>query len=371
MTLRSAVLAAGLGLGLLVARGSSASGDDYGKVDAISRSVLEIMKKHEVPGVSIAVFREFEIEWTRGYGVASADAKTPVEPLTLFQAASISKPVAAVAAMRLVEAERLSLDRNVNDYLATWKLPDNELTHAKAVTLRQILSHTAGLTVHGFKGYEAGAAVPTVPQVLEGAPPANSEPVRVTLPPGTKSEYSGGGYTILQQLLVDVTGTPFPELMRKEVLEPAGMRFSTYEQPLPDALVRFATAGHEKGKVLKGERHTYPEMAAAGLTTTASDLARFAIALQRARLGLSNVLSRPAALLMTTPFVEDFGLGFEGYPPKDKEKKYFGHSGGNEGYRCWLLATLDGGNGVVVLTNGDEWKAAKEIADVVREAYGF
>jgi CubicO group peptidase (beta-lactamase class C family) len=371
MTLRSAVLAAGLGLGLLVARGSSPSGDEYVKIDAISRSVLGIMKRYEVPGVSIALFREFEIEWARGYGVANADTKAPVEPLTLFQAASVSKPVAAVAAMRLVETGRLGLDRNVNDYLTMWKLPDNELTHAKAVTLRQILSHTAGLTVPGFKGYEAGAAVPTMPQVLEGVPPANSQPVRVTLPPGTKSEYSAGGYAILQQLLVDVTGTPFPELMRKEVFEPAGMRFSTYEQPLPEALVKFATAGHEKGKVLKGERHTYPEMAAAGLTTTASDLARFAIAVQRARLGLSNILSRPAALLMTTPVLEDFGLGFEQLPPKEKEKRYFGHSGGNEGYRCWLLATLDGGHGVVVLANGDEWKAVKEIADEVREAYGF
>jgi CubicO group peptidase (beta-lactamase class C family) len=371
MILRSAVLVAGFGVGLLLARGSSASGDDYGKIDAISRSVLGIMKKYEIPGVSIAVFREFEIEWARGYGVASAEAKTPVEPLTLFQAASVSKPVAAVAAMRLVEAGRLSLDRNVNDYLTTWKLPDNELTHARAVTLRQILSHTAGLTVHGFKGYEAGAAVPTVPQVLEGAPPANSEPVRVTLLPGTKSEYSGGGYTVLQQLLVDVTGTAFPELVRKEVFEPAGMRFSTYEQPLPEALVKFAAAGHEKGKVLKGERHTYPEMAAAGLTTTASDLARFALAVQRARLGLSNLLSRPAAILMTTPVLEDFGLGFEHFPPKEKEKRYFGHSGGNEGYRCWLLATLDGGHGVVVLANGDEWNAVKEIVDAVREAYAF
>ena len=370
--MRPGVPAACLSLALLVGGPPTAAPDEYARIDAISRHVLEVMKKYEVPGVSLAVFREFEIEWTRGYGVANADTKSPVEPLTLFQAASISKPVAALAVLRLVEAGRLDLDRNVNHYLTTWKLPDNELTRVRAVTLRQILSHCAGLTVHGFKGYEAGAAVPTLVQVLDGTPPANSEPVRVTAPPATKFEYSGGGYTILQQLLADVTGAPFAVLMRKEALDPAGMRFSTYEQPLPEPLTKFAAAGHEHGKVVKGERHMYPEMAAAGLTTTATDLARFAIVVQRARLGLSSVLSRPEALLMTTPFLPDgFGLGFEQFPPKVKEGKYFGHSGGNQGYRCWLLASLDGGYGLVILTNGDDWKAVSEIADKVREEYGF
>ncbi len=372
MTLYPPASSRHLALLLAVVLPTAASAQDFPRVERISQHVQDVMKKYEVPGVALAVFREFEIEWARGYGVASADTKAPVEPLTLFQAASISKPVAALVAMRLVAAGRLDLDRNVNDYLKSWKLPDNELTAARAVTLRMILSHTAGLTVHGFKGYEAGSRVPTVPQVLDGAPPANSEAVRVTVAPATKFEYSGGGTTLLQLLLVDVTGTPFPELARREALDPVGMRFSTYEQPLPEALAKFATAGHEKGKVVKGERHVYPEMAAAGLTTTASDLARFAIAIQRARLGLSSILSRPDALLMTTPYLPDsFGLGFEQFPPKEKEKKYFGHSGGNHGYRCWLLASLDGGHGFVILTNGDEWKAVSEIADKVREEYAF
>jgi CubicO group peptidase (beta-lactamase class C family) len=357
---------------LLVGGGPPAVSDDYARVDRVSRHVLEIMKKYETPGVSIAVFREFEIEWARGYGVANADTRAPVEPLTLFQAASISKPVAALAALRLVEAGQLDLDRNVNAYLKGWKLPDNELTAARAVTLRMILSHAAGLTVHGFPGYEAGSPVPTVPQILDGLPPANSEPVRVTVAPATKFQYSGGGTTILQQLLVDVTGIPFCELMRKQVLDPVGMRFSTYEQPLPGWLAKYATAGHDHGKVVKGERHTYPEMAAAGLTTTASDLARFAIAVQRARLGLSSVLSRPEALLMTTPYLPDgFGLGFELFPAGEKDKKYFGHGGGNRGYRGWLFASLDGGKGIVILTNGEEWKTVSEIADKVREEYGL
>ena len=360
-------------LALAAGAAPPAAAQDFAKVDAVSAHVLEVMKKYDVPGASVAVFRGFEIEWARGYGLANADTKQAVEPLTLFQAASISKPVAAFVAMRLVQAGRLDLDKNVNDYLTTWKLPENDLSRATPVTLRRLLSHTAGLGVHGFKGYEAGDPIPTVVQVLEGQAPANSEAVRVTVAPGTKFEYSGGGYTILQQLLSDVTHTAFPELMRKEGLEPLGMRFSTYEQPLSAAALPLASAGHEKGKVIKGERHVYPEMAAAGLSTTASDLARFGIALQRARLGQGDVLSRENALLMTTPVPvpEAFGLGLENFPPKEKEQKYFGHTGGNAGYRTWLLASKDGGNGVVVLTNGDEWKAVKEIADKVREVYGF
>lgn len=347
--------------------------DGFARVDALSAFIPTVLKQYNVPGVSVAVFRNFEIEWARGYGVANVDAGTPVDTLTLFQAASISKPVAALAVMRLVREGRLDLDRNVNEYLTSWKLPENELTKAKPVTLRAILSHTAGLNVGGFKGYEAGAPVPTVPQLLDGKPPANSEAVRVTKPVGEKFEYSGGGTTIMQQLLVDVLQMPFPEIMRRYSLDPAGMRFSTYEQPLPARLAPFASVGHEKGAVIKGGRHTYPEMAAAGLTTTASDLARFGIAIQKARLGFENgLLSQELANAMVTPVLPDsFGLGFESFRKDDAEKKYFGHTGGNVGYRCWLLVTKSGGNGVVILTNGDEWKAVQDIALRIAADYGW
>jgi CubicO group peptidase (beta-lactamase class C family) len=275
--------------------------------------------------------------------------------------------------MRLVQDKRLSLDRNINDYLLSWKLPENELTHSTPVTLRHLMSHTAGLTVHGFQGYAQGEAIPTLQQVLDGQKPANSEPVRVTVAPGTKFEYSGGGYTILQLLLMDVTHLPFPELMRAMVLDPVGMRFSTYEQPLPAPLVEFATSGHEKGKVIDGDRHTYPEMAAAGLWTTPSELAKFAIAIQRARLGLPDaILSKELAISMTTASIPgSFGLGFEPLRPKDTEKRFFGHTGGNFGYRCMLLATLNGGNGVVVMTNGDQFEAVSEIVNAAVAAYGW
>lgn len=347
--------------------------DSFARVEGISSFIPGVLKQYNVPGVSVAVFRNFEIEWARGFGLANVDTKAPVDSLTLFQAASISKPVAALAVMRLVREGRLDLDRDVNDYLTSWKLPENEFTKAKPVTLRALLSHTAGLNVGGFKGYEAGAPVPTVPQLLDGKAPANSEAVRATKPVGVKWEYSGGGTTIAQQVLVDVLGTPFPEIMRRYALEPAGMRFSTYEQPLPARLAPFASAGHEKGAVIKGERHTYPEMAAAGLTTTASDLARFGIAIQKARLGVENgLLSQDLANAMVTPVLPDsFGLGFESFRKDDADRKFFGHTGGNAGYRCWLLVTKSGGNGVVIMTNGDEWKAVQDIALRIAADYGW
>lgn len=200
--------------------------------------------------------------------------------MTLFQAGSISKPVAALAALRLVEQGKLSLDEDVNAKLVSWKVPGNEFTKEQKVTLRRLLTHSAGLTVHGFPGYAAGAQVPTLVQVLNGEKPANTPAIRVDTVPGRLWRYSGGGYTIMQQLLIDVTQKSFPELMRQLVLEPAGMKHSTYEQPLPPARAGEAATAHDaNGQPVKGQFHTYPEMAAAGLWTTPTDLALLAIEL--------------------------------------------------------------------------------------------
>jgi CubicO group peptidase (beta-lactamase class C family) len=374
MTRAPAVALAMLGL---LAAPSAARGHDVldapARAAALGEHVLATLKAHEVPGASVAVFRDFEVEWARGFGVANADSGRSVDAVTVFQAASISKPVAALAMMRLVAEGRLDLDRDVNEYLKSWRLPASEHAKGTPITLRHLLSHTGGLSVSGFPGYAKGAAVPTVPQLLDGAAPANTEAVRVAAPPGVKFEYSGGGTTIAQLVLTDHLGLPFPELMRRLVLEPLRMRFSTYEQPLPAALAPFASAGHEKGKVVAGESHTYPEMAAAGLWTTATDLARFAIAVQKARLGLPGaVLPKDLANAMTTPVLPDsFGLGFELFPKGEAERTFFGHTGGNKGYRCWLLASRTGGHGIVILTNGDKWDAVREIGVKARAEYGW
>src|SRR5215203_2156218 len=233
-------------------------------------SLEERLRYYKVPGVSVAVIRDFKVEWARGYGFKDAESREPVTERTLFQAGSISKPVAAMTILKKVEQGKLSLDEDVNAKLVSWKLPENELTAKKKVTLANLLSHTAGLTVHGFPGYAAGEKLPTVPQVLDGAPPANTEPVRVDLEPGTRFRYSGGGTTIAQLLLTDTERRPFPDIARETVLAPLGMTDSGYEQPLPAARARLAATGYRAdGKPVEGKFHVYPEMAAASSTRSA------------------------------------------------------------------------------------------------------
>ncbi|HUK89666.1 MAG TPA: serine hydrolase domain-containing protein, partial [Blastocatellia bacterium] len=245
-------------------------------------NLVDRMRYYRIPGVSVAVINNGRIEWARGFGVRDAGSGEPVTAETLFQAGSISKPVAAAGVLHLVEEGRLSLDDNVNDKLKSWRLPENEFTEKRKVTLREILSHTGGLTVHGFPGYATDAPLPTLTQVLDGTKPANTAPIRVDVEPGTIYRYSGGGYTVMQQLLIDVMGKPFPEILDQTVIERAGMMHSTYQQPLPNNLQGKTATAHIHGEPIKGRWHVYPEMAAAGLWTTPSDLALFAMEIQRA-----------------------------------------------------------------------------------------
>ncbi len=182
-------------------------------------NLAQAMQVYNVPGLSVAVIDNYQIAWAKGYGVIETGSSTPVGTGTLFQAGSISKPVAATAALALVEKGKLSLDEDVNQKLKTWKVPENEFTKEQKVTLRRLMSHTAGLTVHGFPGYDVDAPLPTVVQILNGEKPANTDPIRVDFVPGTKFRYSGGGVTIEQLFMIDVTGKPFPQLLRDTVLD--------------------------------------------------------------------------------------------------------------------------------------------------------
>ena len=332
-------------------------------------SLAERMKHFGINGVSIAVIRDSKIEWAKGYGLADVEAKQSVTPGTLFQAGSISKPVAAMGALALVQDGKLALQGDINQFLKSWKVPANGHTAKTPVTLEEILSHTAGLTVHGFPGYAAGAAVPTVPQVLDGAAPANTAPVRVDLDPGTQYRYSGGGYTIAQLAMTDVTGQPFPALMQKLVLGPLGMKDSTYEQPLPAALAPAAAAGYSAdGKPVVGKRHVYPEMAAAGLWTTASDLARFAIGLQKMLGGGKGPLTKASAENMVTPRRDDYALGLG--IRDDGGAKYFMHGGADEGFQAQLIASANRGYGAIVMTNSDNGHLIMdEIVRAIAAAY--
>jgi CubicO group peptidase (beta-lactamase class C family) len=330
----------------------------------------ERMRFYHVPAVSIAVWDGQKILWAKAYGLADADAMTRATETTLFQAGSISKPVAAAGILVEVERGKLALDKNINDSLKSWKVPDNDFTKKTPVTLAELLSHTAGMTVHGFPGYAAGRDVPTVVQVLDGAPPANTAPIRVDTPPGSEYRYSGGGYTIAQLALTDVEGKPFPQILAEAVLKPLGMAESTYEQPLPPGLLRSAAAGHDaQGRAIPGKRHTYPEMAAAGLWTTPSDLARFALGLERSLEGKTGgVLSKEMARKMVTPVLRNYGLGLA--IEKRGPGTYFTHDGANEGFRNLMIANRDKGYGAAIMTNGDSGSALMfEVVRSIAAAY--
>ncbi len=321
---------------------------------AKTASLVERMEHHKTPGVSIAVLHNDQIEWARGYGVKEAGKPETVALETLFQAGSISKPVAAVAAMRMVEAGRLDLDEDVNRYLTSWRVPANDGWQPR-VTLRQLLSHTGGLTVHGFPGYAQGQPIPTPVQVLNGEEPANTSAVRVNILPGVQHRYSGGGTTIVQQILMDLLGKPFPQIAQELVLDPMGMKDSTYEQPLPEKYRDSAATAHpNNARPLEGRWHTYPEMAAAGLWTTASDLARFALALQRAKAGRPHpILSAETVREMFTPQVDpSVGLGV--FLEGDAPARRFGHGGWDEGFVATMTAYQDQGFGAVVMLNSNQ-----------------
>ena len=333
-------------------------------------ALSERMKFYRIPGVSVAVVNNGRVEWARGFGVKDATTNEPVTNETLFQAGSISKPVAALAALRLVQDGKLSLDEDVNAKLTTWKVPENEFTKEQKVTLRRLLTHNAGLTVHGFPGYAADAAVPTVVQVLNGEKPANTAAIKVDTVPGTIWRYSGGGYTVMQQLVADVAKKPFAEVARQLVLDPAGMRHSTYEQPLPARLAAQAATAHRAGQPIKGRFHTYPEMAAAGLWTTPSDLALLAVELQNALMGKSNkIISKEMAAQMMSRQFQEWGLGPNVEVRNGVVK--FAHGGVDEGFEAFWVGYGDG-RGAAVMTNGDRGSAlANEVLRSIAREYGW
>ena len=254
-----------------------------------SMLLSERMEHYNVPGISIAVVNHSELDVVTCYGTHRSQSEISITPDTLFQAASISKPVAAMAALRLVQEGKLELDQDVNEVIRSWKVPENVLTFEEKVTLRRLLSHTAGMTVHGFDGYPIGEKIPTILEILDGRSPANSAPIRVDLVPGSRYQYSGGGYVVVQQILTDITSMNFQDLMVELVFEPLGMQNSSFLQPLPTEEASRAAEGHSiQGEPISGGWYIYPELAAAGLWSTSSDLALFLIEVMTSLKGQSN-----------------------------------------------------------------------------------
>ncbi|KQS33944.1 serine hydrolase [Dyadobacter sp. Leaf189] len=324
------------------------------KADSLDIFIESIMKKRQVPGLSLAVIQDGKIVKAKGYGFTDKTGKVPVTESTLFLAGSISKSVSAAGALFLVEKGKLSLDEDVNNKLKTWKVPENEFLEDKKVTLRGLLSHTTGLTVSGFPGYPAAGSIPSVVQILDGTPPANTGPVRVDFVPGSQWRYSGGGYTVMQQMIIDVTGKSFPAFMQETVLAPINMRESTFAQPLPADKARLTATAHTSDRAMvEGRWHIYPEMAAAGLWTTPSDLARFAISIQNGLAGKAgSVLSQSMIKQMLTDQKNNDGLGV--FVEGTGKNLRFGHGGRDEGFDALITAGAETGQGVVIMINAND-----------------
>ncbi len=338
-------------------------------------TVRDLMKQLKVPGVSIAVIKDFKIVATYAYGVADVETGEPVTTETMFQAASISKPVAAMASLKAVQEGRFSLDQDINTILKSWKLPGGPFTKERPVTPRTLMSHTSGTgDAFGFPGYAPQEALPSIPQILDGVqPPSNLRAVRLERAPLTGYKYSGGGVEIEQLALMDAVGKPFAEIARDWVLNPLGMTHSTFEQPLPPSRQKAAARAHDRDGARMGDPwHVYPEQAAAGLWTTPTDLARFAIEVQLSLLGKSNrVLSPTTVREMVTPVgVGPFAVGFE--ISKEGEGWYFKHGGSNWGFQCNLVAHRVNGYGAVIMTNSNSGGGLLEpLLKLIQQEYAW
>jgi len=326
-------------------------------------NINDRLQELNIPGVSVAFAENGQVSWSRAYGFADAAENREMSVDTLLLAGSISKPVSAVRALQLVEDGLIKLDHDINSYLTSWSVPDNEFTKKEKVTLRRILNHTAGLTVWGFPGYDEGDEIPSVVDVLDGE--GNTDAVRVYKEPGESWQYSGGGYTVMQLALTDILGTTFPETLRTAVLQPMSMPSSTFDNPLPDSLLQTAAVGYrENGDEVEGKRPIYPEMAAAGLWTTPAELIQYAIEIQRiSQTGEDGILQAETVTEMLSPGMNGHGLG-----PRVGDHT-FGHGGVDEGFRAELMAWKDQPFAAVVMVNSDNGKIIREILLSIASEY--
>jgi CubicO group peptidase (beta-lactamase class C family) len=335
-------------------------------------TLAERMKSNHINGVSIAVIKDYKIEWAKGYGWADSAKQLPVTTSTLFQAGSISKSLNGVGILKLVQEGKLNLDSDINIYLKSWKFPYDSLSKGKKITTANLLSHTAGLTVHGFDGYEKGDTIPTLLQILNGEKPANSKAVRSMYQPSLRHQYSGGGTTISQLILQDVTGQPYDTYMWNNVLKPMGMGNSSYTQPPPAGKENLlATGYYNDGAAVKGKYHIYPEQAAAGLWTNPTDLAKYIIETQLSLKGKSNkVLSPETTRLRLTPYIDkSAALGV--YIIEKGNEKYFNHDGSDEGFVAAYFGSMENGNGAVVMANTDNWSLLNEVINSLAAVYNW
>lgn len=320
----------------------------------VTMSLAERMKHFKTPGVSIAYFRDGKIVWAKGFGTLSAKQNAPVTSSTQFQAASISKALTAMTVLSLVDEGKLDLDSEIDRYLKDWSPPANPFAPHQAPTLRQVIAHMAGFSVSGFTGYNQGEPLPNSNQILNGEPPANNPKLEITYAPGSQTQYSGGGYVVLEKIVEQVTGLTFERLVRERILDPLSMTRSGYFMMSPAEMQEKFASGHDAdGKEYDGGFVVYPESGPAGLWSTPSDLARMAIEVQNELAGRSAlVLSQPMANQMLTRQLDNWALGWEFFNATEPAPSFYA-SGSNRGYKSILYVRRDGSEGVAIMTNSD------------------
>jgi CubicO group peptidase (beta-lactamase class C family) len=339
--------------------------------DSVKWSLTDRMAHYHINGISIAVIHNYNIEWAKGYGWADISEKRPATNKTLFQAASLSKSINAVGLMKMVQDKKLELNTDINQYLTSWKFPYDATAKNKKITIGNLLSHTAGLSVNGFGGYAVGDKLPLLTQILDGKKPSNSQAVRSLSEPGIKFQYSGGGVTISQLIVTDVTHQPYDEFMNETVLKPLEMTNSFFTQPPSESKAQLlATGYYGNGKEVKGKYHIYPEQAAAGLWTNPSDLCKFIIEIQSSNSGKSyKVLSPEITKVLLTPYIENSpALGL--FIIKLGNTEIFSNSGLNCGFTCMFNGSSDG-DGVVIMANSDNSQIFDEILYSIASVYNW
>jgi len=321
----------------------------FKKVKYIDITINQLMKQYDVPGAGITVIKDREILWSQSYGFKDVNTQVKVSNQTMFQAASISKPITALATLNLAKDGLLNINKPVNQYIKHWKIPNYKTSDTNPILIKQLINHTSGLSVHGFAGYQTKEMVPSLIEVLNGASileqvfslkNVNSAPIEVIDTPGEQYKYSGGGYSVLQQVLVDYTGDDFSALMHKNIFLKLKMKNSTFQQPVTDKLTAQLASGHiDIDDTVDGKYHIYPEQAAAGLWTTSEDLAKVLIDIQKSLFDDSGLmLSKSFAEKMTTPSFDTFlGLGFFLRNVSNQiDNFYFYHDGRNKGFSSSL-----------------------------------
>jgi CubicO group peptidase (beta-lactamase class C family) len=332
-------------------------------------NLLERMDYYGVPSVSIAVIHQGRLAWAKAYGSAVDAPKRTADENTLYQAASLSKSINAFCILKLAQEGKLDLNKDVRTYLKTWTFPDNDFSKGKTITLKSLLSHTAGLGVRGFMGYPKGDLLPTLNEILDGKRPANNEAVRPVMAPGIQSQYSGGGVVITKKVLLDNVTSDYGALLKETVLVPLKMPSSTFEQPLPSRYQNFAAAYDNNRKETAGQYYVYPEQAPDGLWTTPSDFARFILSVQQSLKGSGNVLSQAMAQEMLSPVLAGSDAALGTFITEKGGEKYFFHTGANVGYRSKYYGGFTTGDGVVIMTNSDNDQILDEIVNSVAVAY--